>query len=72
MNKPKYNLTAGQALTEMKILETRMKAETDRQQLAGVSPDDAFEMGFHNAVLSLDILTGPDPQVVIAALKKDL
>lgn len=71
MTKPKYNLTAAEALAEMKILETRMKAETDRKQLVGISPDDAFEMGFHNAVISLDILTGPDPQVVLAAMKRE-
>lgn len=72
MKKPQYNLTAEEALVQIRVQLSKMEAETDRSQLIGVDPDRAYEMGYAGAVLDLDILTGPDPQVVLAALKKDL
>lgn len=61
--KPKYNLTAQQAITEMRVQLAKMQAEADREQLKGSSPDDAFEMGYTLAIADLVSLTGPDPKV---------
>ena len=40
----------------------KMRAEEDRDQLAGMNPDDAFELGYYNAIIDLEMFTGPDPK----------
>lgn len=64
MNKPKYNLSARLALIEMRKQLRKMRAETDRQQLKDMSPDDAYEAGYESAITDLDVLSGRDPKTI--------
>ncbi len=58
---PKYNLTLDEAVAEMKVQLAKMRAETDRDQLKGMNPDDAYEQGYEVAIFDLLHLTGPAP-----------
>lgn len=59
---PKYNLTLDEAVAEMKVQLAKMRAETDREQLKGLNPDDTYEMGYEAAIFDLQHLTGPNPR----------
>lgn len=58
-----YNLPLPTAISRLKDLLARMQAEEDREQLKGMSPDDAFERGYALCIRDLESLTGPDPKV---------
>jgi hypothetical protein len=63
VNRRQFNLDAKQAIARMQTELTRMQQDTDRQQLRGTSPDDAFEAGYKVALHDLMSLTGPDPRI---------
>lgn len=56
-----YNLTPAAAVTLLREQLRKMKAETNREQLVGIDPDTAFEMGYAAAIFDLTHYTGPSP-----------
>jgi len=50
-----------EALIELQAQLDKMRAETDREQLKDLSPDDAFEHGYAACLMDLRSLTGPAP-----------
>lgn len=56
-----YNLTVPAAIPYLREQLAKMKAETNRTQLKGISPDDAFEMGYALAIRDVEHYTGPSP-----------
>ena len=60
--KPKYNLTLPEAIKEMEGQLAKMRADEDREQLKGMSPDDALERGYEIAIFDLKHYTGPNPR----------
>lgn len=61
MTETPYNLTPHEALAYLRQQLAKHKAETDRNQLAGVSPDDAFDTGYEACIYDLSHYTGPSP-----------
>ena len=58
---PKYDLSPEAAIEEMKAQLSKMRAETDRNQLKNISSDDAYELGYEAALFDYAQLTGPNP-----------
>jgi len=56
-----YNLSVSEALAHLSVQLDKMQAETDRQQLKGIDPDTAYEMGYKAAIFDLTHYTGPSP-----------
>lgn len=57
----KYNLTLEEVIPELDSQLVKMRAETDRNQLAGISADEAYEIGYETAIFDLRHFTGPNP-----------
>lgn len=66
---PRYNQKPAQALKSLRLELKKMQAETDREQLKGIDPDKAFEMGYAAAIKDFDVCTGPDPRDVIGVIE---
>lgn len=62
MPDPKYHLSPEEALAEMRLQLAKMEAETDRNQLKELTPDDAFEKGYAAAIFDFAHYTGPSPR----------
>ena len=56
---PRVPMTAHEAISKAIEQLEQMRADKDRSQLAGVSPDDAFELGYEAAIFDFRILTDP-------------
>ncbi len=59
----KFNLSPEEIVVELQKQLAKMQAETDRNQLKDLSPDDAFEKGYEVAIFDLKMLLGPDPRI---------
>lgn len=57
-----YNLSVSEALSHLSIQLDKMQAETNREQLKGIDPDTAFELGYKAAIFDLKHYTGPSPR----------
>jgi len=62
MPDPLFGLSPDEAVIQMHALHTAMKADPDRHQLDGSTPDDAFDLGYGAALLDYSTLTGPEPE----------
>ena len=58
----KFELTPEEIVIELQKQLAKMRAETDRNQLSDLTPDEAFERGYEVAIFDLKMLLGPDPR----------
>ena len=58
----KFNLSPEEIVVELQKQLAKMQAETDRNQLKDLSPDDAFEKGYEAAIFDFRHYTGPSPE----------
>lgn len=60
-----YNVTTVEEMLPLLDAQlTKMRAETDRNQLKEVSADDAYELGYETAIFDARHYSGDDPRVV--------
>jgi hypothetical protein len=62
MTDPQYDLSPDDAVIQMHANLTAMKADPNRKQLTGMTPDDAFDLGYGACLLDYSALTGPKPE----------
>lgn len=62
MTDPKYGLTPEQAIEQMRANLDEMKHDPNRTQLAGTTPDEAFEMGYNYAIIDYLQLVSINPK----------
>jgi len=62
MTSPLFGLSPDEAVIQMHTLHTAMKADPNRKQLTGMTPDDAFDLGYGACLLDYSTLTGPAPE----------
>lgn len=60
----KYTLTVEHAILALEAQLAEFVAETDRSQLTGIAPDQAYELGYESAIFDLRKLHNPSPMEI--------
>jgi hypothetical protein len=61
LNPPQYDLTLEQALARLEAEVEKNQQQTDTPLLQGMTPDQAYNVGYETCLRDLQSLTGPDP-----------
>jgi hypothetical protein len=60
-DKKNYDLSLNEVIPRLESELADMRAAEDREELVGIAPDTAFELGYETCLHDLRRLTGPDP-----------
>jgi hypothetical protein len=61
MGEPQYDLPLAEAVPRLEQELAKMRRDPDRDQLASLPPDTAYEEGYASCIEDLKSLTGPNP-----------
>jgi hypothetical protein len=61
INPPQYNLSLPDALERLEVEVEKNHTQTNTPELEGMTPDEAYDVGYETALRDIKSLTGPNP-----------